>query len=276
MPVSVLPPTDHIDRLIFSFVEEYRRTSQLQAVDLVLSGARRLDVRPLLSAGTGSSRSPHPDSTLPLPARRGSSLTDVSHHLESTKTPGRLWANTVRRPGPHPLATFAGKIFDNGAICSSFVRLAALVPTQGYLSWLAHPCSETRANMSNDMLPTSSQLSVPHPQWVDLLRWPLLRDAVIQRQDVYATLEFMLMYTKCLRLRGWAPPHAIPHHGVEGAEDGLLEPDPVGSGELWLRKNFITHACKAESWALGLQFAQRYPELVGFIDIIDEEIMRDA
>ncbi|KAH7462309.1 hypothetical protein FOMA001_g18623 [Fusarium oxysporum f. sp. matthiolae] len=106
-------------------------------------------------------------------------------------------------------------------------RVAIFAPPQTIICWLAQPTPERRAQLCEDYVPRERQLTTPHPQWLDLLLWGSLREAAIERQDLYATGEFQRVYFDALRVVNWPyqPLGGLvthPQTGHVGLRDALM------------------------------------------------------
>ncbi|KAI0134178.1 hypothetical protein BJ170DRAFT_591166 [Xylariales sp. AK1849] len=154
---------------------------------------------------------------------------------------------------PHPLVELATTLSDDHHLVMMLERLGNYVLLQRLLAWLIQPTQETYTLLGDELVPRQTQRTIPHPQWIDFLYWGQLRDAVIQRQDVYATTEFRHLYSSSLRLLNWPGGHPqafIPDHST---------------GAMYLTHPFINHALDIGNWALDEGFFRRYPELGGLV-----------
>lgn len=159
-------------------------------------------------------------------------------------------------PPAHPLVELATTLFDNDGLVMTLERVGSFLLFQRILAWLVQPSQETAAALGNHFAPTSAQRTIPHGQWVDFLMWAQLRDAVIQRQDVYANDDFRHLYNTSLRLLNWA-----------GGPSQALLPD-YASGAIYLAQHFISHVLNIDNWALEERFFRRYPELGGLLPMV--------
>lgn len=226
-------PKSRADDLLMNFVLDCRRQPRMDTVRMML-GPAKLDVRTV------------------FPDEDSAATTSFTQHLDNNM-PSRH-ANTNG-----PLGNLIGALIANAGIVTPLERLGMLSPLQSYIAWLAHPSRETQARVPAHLIPRHSQLDVPHPPWVGLVQWGRLRCAIIHRQDVYGTDEFLRFYSTSIRLVNWP---------TDGAVEDAIESDPT-TGHVWLTDRFIAHAVQFENWRLDVAFARRYPELANLVDLID-------
>ncbi|KAM0335886.1 hypothetical protein ACHAQA_000937 [Verticillium albo-atrum] len=238
MPSLILTPTCAVDQWVVSFTQDCRRLAQTKNLDALLRPPRA-NVKTLLEYNP-------PSSTHPAPRIH---YADLERALEVTSAgPGGA---------PHPLAELITALADKSGMTNVVERLGSFVPAQRVVAWLAQPTRESYNALVPNYAPRPSQLTVPHPQWVDFVLQGALRDAIIERQDVYATEEFMNIYANSLRLIDW------PGRPVDA-----INMDPT-TGEVWLNDAFIAHSVRPENWRVHETFVRRYPELRGFVDITE-------
>ncbi|KAF5008978.1 hypothetical protein FDECE_4774 [Fusarium decemcellulare] len=219
-PVPVLnsPPTCRFDELLVGFLQDCRRMTTAESIFQTL-GPPSIDVRSL---------------------------------FRSHDTQGQIACS------PHPITDLIRSLLDIAGMTRLTERIAIFAPLQTLVCWLAHPSPERRARLSDDYIPRERQLTTPHPQWFDLVLWGGLRDAMIERQDVYATEEFQRVYFDSLRLVNW------PYQPLDG-----LVTDPQ-TGHVGLTDALMAHAMSGTNWRLSETFAQRYPELRGFVELVGD------
>ncbi|KAF5659119.1 hypothetical protein FDENT_13983, partial [Fusarium denticulatum] len=212
-PVLTTPPACRFDELLVGFLQDCRRMITTESLAHTL-GPPQIDVRSLF---------------------RGHD----SH--------GQIACS------PHPITDLIRSLIDTAGMTRLTERIAIFAPLQTMICWLAQPTPERRARLCEDYVPRERQLTTPHPQWLDLLLWGGLREAAIERQDLYATDEFQRVYFDALRLVNW------PYQPLDG-----LVTDPQ-TGHVGLTDALMAHAMNGSNWRLAETFAQRYPELCGLV-----------
>ncbi|EWY91842.1 hypothetical protein FOYG_08796 [Fusarium oxysporum NRRL 32931] len=212
-PVLTTPPACRFDELLVGFLQDCRRMITAESLAHTL-GPPQIDVRSLF---------------------RGHD----SH--------GQIACS------PHPITDLIRSLIDTAGMTRLTERIAIFAPLQTMICWLVQPTPERRARLCEDYVPRERQLTTPHPQWLDLLLWGSLREAAIQRQDLYATDEFQRVYFDALRLANW------PYQPLDG-----LVTDPQ-TGHVGLTDALMAHAMNGSNWRLAETFAQRYPELCGLV-----------
>lgn len=229
-------PRSRADELLLSFVVECRRQPRMDTVRMML-GPPKFDVRALFPEDMR--RMFQPNVQMPPP------------------------------PAKSPLGELIVAIIANAGLIRPLERLGTVTPMQTYMAWLAHPSRETQAKVASHLIPRHSQLEIAHPPWVGMIHWGRLRCAIIHRQELYGTDEFLRVYSTSLRLLNWPPSPTPQSQQSDGsAVQAAVETDPT-TGEVWLRDGFIAHAARYENWRLDVAFARRYPELANLVDLVD-------
>jgi len=110
-----------------------------------------------------------------------------------------------------------------------------------------YPCPEFYRDIPECMRPTPKQENIPHPIGIDFLVFPRLRDALVDRPEIYQKRkrEFETNFTKLVRLQ-WpkSKPILVPNY------DGEIESDPT----------FEAFAENLDHWALTDEWHEIYPE----------------
>ncbi|KAL9943597.1 hypothetical protein ACHAPW_006917 [Verticillium nonalfalfae] len=238
MPSLVLAPTCAADQWIISFAHDCRRLAQTKNIDALLRPPR-VNLKTLLEYNP-------PSPTHPAPRIH---IADLERALDVNSAGSGA--------APHPLAELITALVDKAGMANVVERLALFLPAQRIVAWLAQPTRESYNALVLNYAPRPSQLTVPHPQWVDFVLQGPLRDAIIERQDVYATEEFQNIYANSLRLLNW------PGRPVDA-----INMDPT-TGEVWLNDTFDAHALRIENWRMHETFVRRYPELRGFVELTE-------
>lgn len=215
VPVLTTAPACRFDELLVGFLQDCRRMTTAESIYQTL-GPAAVDVRSLFR----------------------------SHDAQ-----GQLPCS------PHPITDLIRSLVDIAGMTRLTERIAIFAPLQTLVCWLAHPTAERRARVGDDYVPQEKQLSIRHPQWVDLVLWGGLREAMIDQQEVYATEEFQRVYFDSLRLINW------PYQPLDG-----LVTDPQ-TGHVGLTDALMAHAMNGANWRLSEAFAQRYPELVELVEV---------
>ncbi|KAF5642887.1 uncharacterized protein FTJAE_3429 [Fusarium tjaetaba] len=212
-PVLTTPPACRFDELLVGFLQDCRRMITTESLAHTL-GPHQIDVRSLF--------------------RGHDSHGQIAY-------------------SPHPITDLIRSLIDTAGMTRLTERIAIFAPLQTMICWLAQPTPERRARLCEDYVPRERQMTTPHPQWLDLVLWGSLREAAIERQDLYATDEFQRVYFDALRLVNW------PYQPLDG-----LVTDPQ-TGHVGLTDALMAHAMNGSNWRLAETFAQRYPELCGLV-----------
>lgn len=254
LPSLVVPPTCAADQWLASFTQDCGRLAQIRPVDALLRSPR-LNIKTLLDY--------HPPTpTYSAPRIRHIDLERTLHadataqNHNATGSPASA-ASSVSTTSDHPLVELMRALLDRSGTTTALERAGLSVSLQRLVAWLVQPTRQAYQSLMPDHMPRPSQLTVPHCQWIDLIIQGPLRDAVIERQDIYANDEFQALYASSLRLVNW-PGHLVDALHVDSA-----------TGAVWLVDNFAAHALRSENWRFHPAFVRRYPEFTGVVEVTD-------
>lgn len=236
-PSAILSPTCFSDHWMLSFIQDCRRLALTRPLDAILF-PRRINLKGFMVYTPTSPTRPSPR----------------IHALDLERALDNATANSITAATePHPLVELITALCDQANMTSVLERLGFFVLAQRIIAWQANPTRASHATLPEAFAPRPSQLTVPHPQWVDLIFPGSLRDIVIERQDIYATEEFQRVYASSLRLVNW------PCRPVDA-----LQMDETGE-IMWLTDAFVAHALQLGNWSMDKAFSSRYPELQGLV-----------
>ncbi|OTA70682.1 hypothetical protein K449DRAFT_428232 [Hypoxylon sp. EC38] len=235
MYVLTSHPSCRNDALLIEYIEDCRRlvnTTRGRTHTEVIFGPARPNAKPLLRKSTRvlSALGLEQNQTQDLPSEVPKSLS-------------------------HPLLDLAAALFDCDHLNGALERVGSFLLLQGLVAWLIQPTKETYHRLGGILTPQPSQKTILHPQWIDLLFWPTLRDAVTRRQEIYANEEFRRIYGENLRIQNW-----------NGGITGVLLPDH-STGAVYISKDFEEHIWALENWVMGEGFIKRYPDLAGLVNV---------
>lgn len=234
-----------------TFVHNCRRLAQTRDVNAILN-VPRVDARKLLEYNP-----PPPDFAGPR-----IDMADLERALdEAEKTVSRPMAapaaETSDDDPPQPVVDLLRALGDKLGITNVLERLATFVPAQRFIAWLVLPTKENYEAMAPLSVPRPSQLAIPHSPWVDLVMHGRVRDAMIERPDLYGNEEFLVTYASAVRLTNW------PGQPVDA-----LHVDQT-TGFLWFTDAFVAHSMRIENWRVLESFVRRYPELRSRVETVD-------
>lgn len=231
LPPQTLPPSDSPQEWILRFLQDCRQLAQTRRVD-DLFRLERINMKAFLEYQPSALGRDGPRITL--------------HDLERALDPGQSATMTE-----HPLTMLMAALNDNVGVTSVIERLGGFVVIMRVVSWLVQ-LTEESYGLLGDLAPRSSQLTMGHPVWVDMIAPGLLRDAIIERQDLYTTPEFYADWAASMRLINW------PYRPVDALN---VNED---TGDVWLSEAFIAHAVRGDNWRLTESFGTRWPGLRRF------------
>ena len=120
--------------------------------------------------------------------------------------------------------------------------------------WRLHPDAESYNDIPEWHRPSRLQESVPHPIFIDFLIWPALRDALVSSHTSFK-YEFRRDTGRLITV-DWP------------SEKDLFIKDQVQ--RLKLHPDFEGHVMNLDNWKLQAPWAERYPELIPFVNVADE------
>ncbi|KAI0535076.1 hypothetical protein GGR58DRAFT_24681 [Xylaria digitata] len=153
----------------------------------------------------------------------------------------------------YPLVDIVMTIFDANNLELPLERIGGFILFRALIAWLVQPTRDTYIGLRGIFPPQSKQQQMPHPQWMDFILWPHLRSAIVERQDIYNTIEFRHMYYTNLRLKNW--PVAI-------TEAFTVD---FTTGSVYATDEFSEHVWDLRNWGMHENFTRRYPELGTFL-----------
>lgn len=164
----------------------------------------------------------------------------------------------------HPLS----KVFTD--ILATFPDISALPERVAVLyimflvmRWQVLPTPENYDRLPPWMRPTASQLSEPHPAWIDHIPYPLMREHLAKHWNPteYLFDNFFIPFTSTLRL-GW------PYEET----DTLLQ--SADGEEIMINPVFERHLRNNENWTLGEGFLRAFPSLAETCNVDSSTVAR--
>jgi len=226
IPVSTSNISCQEDALISSFIASCRRSLSMPGVqphrEMIL-GPDRPNLRPLLDMHT--------------------------HLLGSLGLQGPY----TQTSSGQPLVDIIRSIFDGNRIEFPLERVGNFLLFRALIGWLVQPTRETYIGLREIFPPQSNQQTIPHPQWMDLILWPQLRNTIIARQDLYNTAEFRQTYGTNIRLKNWP---------VTITEAFTVD---FSTGAIYATNDFVEYVWDLRNWSMHENFTRRYPELGGYL-----------
>ncbi|KAK0613792.1 hypothetical protein B0T14DRAFT_285573 [Immersiella caudata] len=168
--------------------------------------------------------------------------------------------NPSLTPYSHPLS----KVFTD--ILARFPDISALPERVAVLyimflimRWQVSPTPENYARLPSWCCASDSQLSTPHPAWMDHIPFPAMREYLINNYSPtqFPFENFFIPFTTTLCVN-W------PYEDV----DALLR-NPVGE-ELMINPVFERHLRRLENWTVGDAFEDAFPALDGTYNLRSE------
>jgi hypothetical protein len=172
--------------------------------------------------------------------------------------------NTILYPNPniptHPMTRFFRDILATFPDINTPVEKIAVAYVMFLIMrWHISPTAEHFERMPTWVRPTTWQITMPHPIWLDHLPWPDMRSEIVKNYQRYPFESFFIPFTRTLKV-----------HWPEG--DLNLYENPRGAapdGECVLSRAFEANIRNLDNWSLGSAFAREYPLLIASVRIED-------
>jgi hypothetical protein len=160
----------------------------------------------------------------------------------------------------HPLSKFFTDILATFPDISTLPeRVAVLYIMFLVLRWQISPTMENYDRLPDWMQPTSSQVDIAHPAWIDHLPFPRMRDKLCRHYNPadYLFDNFFIPFTTTISL-SWP---------YDETDTLLRSPD---TDELLINPVFERHLRNLDNWKLGDAFVKAFPTLAGTCNIHDK------
>lgn len=125
-------------------------------------------------------------------------------------------------------------------------RLASFIVMYRFVQWQTTRSDAAYKCLYEWQRPCPAQLAIPHPQWMDFLPWPKLRERVINDQERYDSMEFQRDYATNLRIN-------FPYHPSKTVVNL--------NGQLKVTELMERHLADLNVATMMRPFAEKYPEL---------------
>lgn len=236
LPPQILPPSDAPQDWMLRFLQDCRQLARSRNVQ-GLFRIDRINMKNFLE---------YQSSSTPREGPR-TQVADLERALESSVS--------TTMTG-HPLTLLMSALCDHLGVTGVIERLGGFVVIMRVFAWLVQ-LSEDSYNALGDLTPRACQLTVPHPIWVNMVAAGPLREAIIERQDLFTSPEFYADYSTGMKLVNW------PYRPVDALQ---VNED---SGDMWLSDAFIAHALRSDNWQPHESFVTRWPALRRFTNVMD-------
>ena len=159
----------------------------------------------------------------------------------------------------HPLSKILTDILNRFPdLCTFPEKLGVLYVVFVIMRWQVAPTPENYDRLPAWSKPIPSQLTTPHPAWMDFIPWPQMRQQIVLSHEQYPFDLFIKDYMGTVRVNWpYEPLDAI----LPLAQEDNFTMNPV----------FERHIRRLESWSLGSAFAKTMPSLAEFTVIRDPE-----
>ncbi|KAF2014186.1 hypothetical protein BU24DRAFT_423217 [Aaosphaeria arxii CBS 175.79] len=127
-------------------------------------------------------------------------------------------------------------------------KVAAMYLICTYLRWLISPNKQNYEAIPEFLRPVESQLTIPHPVWIDVMVWPEARQSIITTMDWTEFYDLRELSNASLSVN-W--PHDDPASIFTARS----------KSELGLNPQFEQHIRQVSNWTWGSNVSARYPFL---------------
>ncbi|KAF2105278.1 hypothetical protein BDV96DRAFT_377380 [Lophiotrema nucula] len=114
-----------------------------------------------------------------------------------------------------------------------------------YLRWLVSPTKQNYEAMPEWIRPTESQLTIPHPVWIDLVVWPEAREAILHEMD----------WSQFEAFRAVMGPTVSVNWPYELSDIFAV----VSEREVKLSPVFENHIRQGHNWTVGPAVSEKFP-----------------
>ncbi|KAF2667485.1 hypothetical protein BT63DRAFT_426349 [Microthyrium microscopicum] len=119
-------------------------------------------------------------------------------------------------------------------------QIAILFFMGSVIRWLVSPTPANYYSMPEWLRPTPSQLSCPHPVWIDLFIWPKARDRMSREPKYHGEIAIMTEVSNASLCVNWPFPLS-----------DMLSHDNGPEAELVLNPTFERHIRDLKNWSVG-------------------------
>ncbi|KAF2655120.1 hypothetical protein K491DRAFT_716487 [Lophiostoma macrostomum CBS 122681] len=148
----------------------------------------------------------------------------------------------------HPISAVVSEHTTWGTTVVSFPsRVAYHYIVAHMLRWLVLRTEESFNQIPDSLKPTVTQLSVPHPAWIDMFPWSEGRDLIIREMD-YSKFEIFQQATSTFSVN-W------PYN-----DSDMFITDPA-KGRMVLNPVFETHIRDGKNWTFSPDLLEEFPFL---------------
>ncbi|KAJ4256797.1 hypothetical protein NW762_008893 [Fusarium torreyae] len=176
------------------------------------------------------------------------------HGLRNTTNPFPSISSLLNPPGPPSsescsISDAAAAQVRRSPLQDVLSRVGFLFVLSHLLRWYICRTEESYEQLPAFIRPTKMQLSIPHPAWIDVIIWPEVRDAIIQKMDWSRFEEYRQIVSRSLSVN-W--PHSDPRSILQIGDDGK---------SYRLSDTFERHICTPENWSVDKAAAEAFPFL---------------
>ncbi|KAI5261099.1 hypothetical protein E4T47_09514 [Aureobasidium subglaciale] len=147
----------------------------------------------------------------------------------------------------HPISKVMCEIMSTYPSVGRAEQLGLFYLLHQTMRWLIVPVRQNYMSKPNWLRPTVTQITVPHPAWIDNVPWPEVRDRIIMCPHRYPYDLWTANFTQTVKV-AW--PYEI--------SDAWVERD----GDYVLHSIFEKHIRKLENWSVSPRFGQVFPDLM--------------
>ncbi|KAL4876846.1 hypothetical protein BJY04DRAFT_222694 [Aspergillus karnatakaensis] len=153
-------------------------------------------------------------------------------------------------PGDHATSRVLTEILSTFPHVAIPERLGFMFIMYRTMRWLISPSPASYEEMPRWLRPTATQITVPHPAWIDNIPWPRVRDLLIESPEKYPFPVFSELYSQNVTVNWpYGEPDCITTHMDR------MEFNPI----------FEKHVRKLDNWTVRSAFKDYLPEFTSAI-----------
>lgn len=133
------------------------------------------------------------------------------------------------------------------------------------MRWQVEPTKENYDRLLPFARPVTSQLTTPHPAWMDHVPFPMMRDRMLQNLGDYDIDTFWVPYTNTLSVN-W--PYGDSYVLLQAPDQ---PGQPPSSDNITINPVFDQHIRNVDNWTLGQEFEKQLPSLGGTFKLREKD-----
>ncbi|OJJ08267.1 hypothetical protein ASPVEDRAFT_89496 [Aspergillus versicolor CBS 583.65] len=180
------------------------------------------------------------------------SMLAKGYDIETVLGPLQPSLQAILHPGPytpesHPASRVLGEVLTTFPHVGIPQKLGFMFIMYRTMRWQISPTDINYEGMPRWLRPTATQITVPHPAWIDNIPWPRVRDLLIEQPDKYPFAVFSELYSQNVTVN-W------PYDDMDAVS--------THADNVQLNQIFEKHVRKLSNWTVLAPFQDYLPEMI--------------